>query len=740
MKYIIRKDELILISLLTLQAKKVFPLFKCDISGKVSYQDVYNSVINHVSRVEGMVVGDHFSVLETVEPKSRTADAQRLYDVLLWRLLRHDYFLAVVLYYELTPNAYESYKLNDVIQFGSIKDQKPREAKVSLFKFIREAAFNYGLFDEYEPGSSDTSWDARTLTKTRRAQRDQMIAVTRNMDDGIFLSKIKFLSELYARKTKRFNYVHDQEALRIVRVNGATSFKCIFGHPIKLSKRWEKAAVVEAPSSNVTTVASRSSTVAAVASQSIAEPGGESLLSRKRKQYFDHNQEPNDSRNDSGHWNMDSKRSYSPRRSNEIPQVTWAGNSSTHHSNVDPHSGWGSNPSSQRNAPPSVIKVKVAHDHTGGEKFSREVTARNQALSRSSFRQKEAHAPDSYGSDGVGCGKGVRGNEGNNIHHLQASQQLAHNLPATDQTNVVFNMDVSTFLNALKLLAPNSPYQVVFNVLAQDDDMSNPQIQKIIQCQQVRTVTDPFQNGFFDQALTEKCSLHYCTRHKSCNGDGFSAISCHVCGGNAVVSDICHEAFREKSGFLLLPRPLKKYVFCRDCRVKICHYCDREHFAINDRFSYVNTLPDKKWVHLSFQCYGDRYLPGVDNCCDTIGKFPIINIMLHQAEGDDDAEYDGKQHNKFRYFKMSWCTLCNIQSFCHLQRCNTSSSRPLLSSKTNTGGSYFLCSACETTTCFVKDCGQRHVGSNRVIYIDRQQRSWARCCSAPGDKYTLLKK
>ena len=166
-----------------------------------------------------------------------------------------------------------------------------------------------------------------------------------------------------------------------------------------------------------------------------------------------------------------------------------------------------------------------------------------------------------------------------------SSVSLASSVPAGGKMNVVFNMDMDTFMKTMKIMDPGEPYQVIFNVHSQND-ISNDVINK---CVHVRTVIDPFSNGFFNQALTKSCSAVQCKGHSTLEGDFFSAKIWNVCGKNVVVGDLCKTKPARWTGFD------ESYVLCKDCGITKCIFCAKEkNISKFEKISDLIIHPDTK--------------------------------------------------------------------------------------------------------------------------------------------------
>ena len=123
-----------------------------------------------------------------------------LYNIILWRLLiSRDYFLAMILYSELSPNCCQLYKVGEIIRPAASKNHKAREFKLSLFRFCKEAAFKYGSYDEYAPyPEKDSSIMAQTVVITSKRRQSVIFdSCDRTMSIEVFKQKLEFLIRLW---------------------------------------------------------------------------------------------------------------------------------------------------------------------------------------------------------------------------------------------------------------------------------------------------------------------------------------------------------------------------------------------------------------------------------------------------------------------------------------------------------------------------------------------------------------
>ena len=149
--------------------------------------------------LHGIHVVKHTEISHPVSYPEERGEQTLLYNTILWRLIGGDYFLAIILYSELSPNCCLFYNVGEIICPAASKNHNAREFKGSLVKFLKEAAFNYGSYEEYAPNpKKDSASMAQTAVITSKRNRSFLFeSYDRKISDEVFKQKLEFLIRLW---------------------------------------------------------------------------------------------------------------------------------------------------------------------------------------------------------------------------------------------------------------------------------------------------------------------------------------------------------------------------------------------------------------------------------------------------------------------------------------------------------------------------------------------------------------
>ena len=221
--------------------QKIFPYVHIGTGGKNTYQDVYGKCITTFCKYDGMDGVFDLSQIPTEPPQTKDDNSTRLYDVILWHLLKSNYHIASMLYCELRPNTYELYKVGETITCGLAKNHDAFETKRSFRDFLIDAAFRYGKYEE-KATAPDQPNKAHTKVVTKRKQkgkkRELVLIKAENlvMPDDVFLKKLKFIHTVVQKMMAAPDHV--QSEVQLTMNDGQLFFDNIFGCTMPISPQW----------------------------------------------------------------------------------------------------------------------------------------------------------------------------------------------------------------------------------------------------------------------------------------------------------------------------------------------------------------------------------------------------------------------------------------------------------------------------------------------------------------------